>query len=59
LLDRAQGVVYARAKLPLNPFASTQSVTVFAAVSALVFPHQDAGFFSNITHFLRAILTHI
>ena len=59
LLDLFEGIVDTRTKLPFNPFTAAQTITVFTAESAFEFAHQFAGLFTDLTHLLSTIASHI
>ena len=59
LLDLFEGIVDTRTKLPFNPFAAAQTITVFTAESAFEFADELTGLFANMTHLFGAIASHI
>ena len=59
MLDLTQGIGNLRTKLPANPFATAQAVTVLAAVRTFIATYQFRCFFCHRAHFLRAIAAHI
>ena len=59
MFDLGEGLLDAWPKLPLNPFASAQTVAMFAAVGPFELPDKCTGLFGNGAHFDCAITAHV
>ena len=57
--DLRKSLADARAKLPTDPLAPAQAVTVLTTECAFVLAHQGTGLFGNGAHFARAIAAHV
>ena len=58
-LDLPKRLRYVLSKLPFNPLAPAQAVTVLAAVSPFELTHKGAGFFGDGAHFQSIPTAHV